>query len=80
MGGVAVAAHSGLFALIGDEIGAGGLAVHVERGGILMVVRLENKLIHDDFFLSKMMEEPLLISYHFFGEKSMILCEFRRNT
>ena len=80
VGGVAVAAHSGLFALIGDEIGAGSLAVHVERGGILMVVRLEYKLIHDDFFLSKMMEESLLISYHFFGEKSMILCEFRRNT
>ena len=52
VGGIAVARHSGLFALIGDEIGAGSLAAHVEDGGILVVVRLENEFVHSDRILS----------------------------
>ena len=50
--GVAVARHSGLFVLVGDEIGAGSLAAYVEGGGILVVVRLENEFVHSDRILS----------------------------
>ena len=53
MRGVPIARHSGLFVLIGDEIGAGSLTAHVEGGGILMVIGLENEFVHGGIFLSE---------------------------
>ena len=46
MRGVTVTLKGGYFILIGDEIGTGILAVHVEGGGILVIIRVENKLVH----------------------------------
>jgi hypothetical protein len=44
--GVAVALECRLFVLIGNEIGAGSLAAHVQNRGVLMVISVENKFIH----------------------------------
>ena len=67
--GVAVALQGSFLVLIGNKIGAGSLAAHVESGGILVVVGLVNKLVHGDCFLSKKMEESLPIIIPFFREK-----------
>ena len=50
---VSVALQGSFFVLIGNEIGTGSLAAHMQGGGILMVVGLENEFVHGDRFLSK---------------------------